>query len=399
MRVFFLNRFYWPDEPATAQLLADLAEALAEQGHAVSVIARRPQSTAVPRREVRHGVEILRVGVTHWGRRSLAGRLIDFATFYLGALWRLWWCVHPGDAVVVLTDPPLLGAAAAPLVRLRRAHLLHWVEDIYPEIAVALTRHRWLRVLRPLRNFAWRQARACIAVGTDMAALMGEAGVPPARIYVSPNWAPAGLAPASPEAVASLRTAWGLRGQFVVAYSGNLGRVHDLDPLLEIATAVRDQTDIAFVFIGDGARRAALQQTASSRGLTRVHFHPAQPRAHLAATLSLADIHVVTLLPGCEHLVFPSKLYGAAAVARPVLFLGPRDCEPARLVAQHQFGAAFTREETAAAARWLAALASDQARQRTFGAAAQIFAQDGAARAARLWHELLTKLAGPPRAA
>jgi len=399
MRVFFLNRFYWPDEPATAQLLTDLAEALAAQGHAVSVITRRPRTAGVPRREMRRGVEILRVGVTHWGRRSLAGRLADFATFFIGALWRLWRNVRPGDAVVVLTDPPMLGAAAAPLVRWRRAKLLHWVQDIYPEIAMELTGHRWLRMMRPLRNRSWRQARACVTVGTDMAAVLGAARVSPERILVSPNWAPAGLAPASSETVETLRTAWGLHGQFVVAYSGNLGRVHDLDPLLEIAAALRDHAHIAFVFIGDGARRAALEQAARSRGLTRVHFHPAQPRALLAATLSLGDVHFVTLLPGCERLVFPSKIYGAAAVARPVLFIGPRDCEPARLVHRHQFGAAFTRGETAAAARWIADLASDAARTRALGGAALAFSRDGAAHAARLWHELLAGLAGPARAA
>ena len=40
-RLVFLHRYYWPEEPATAQLLTDLAEALAAHGHAVTIIMSR----------------------------------------------------------------------------------------------------------------------------------------------------------------------------------------------------------------------------------------------------------------------------------------------------------------------------------------------------------------------
>jgi glycosyltransferase involved in cell wall biosynthesis len=350
LRLVFLNRFYWPDEPATAQLLTDLAESLAAAGHEVAVITSHPGRDSVPAEETHHGVRILRVRSPRSTRAGLLGKAATYAAFYVGALWRAFRLVRRADTLVALTDPPLIGVGAWFISALRGARLIHWVQDIYPEVAIELAGQRWLRILTPLRNLAWRRAAHCVTLGSDMAALLTHAGVPSTRISLSPNWPPAGLVPTAPAAAADLRAEWGLTGKFVVAYSGNLGRVHDLEPVLAVAAALRAEPDIVFVFIGAGAQRASLEAEATRRGLTNIQFRPPQPRARLAETLAVGDVHLVTLLPGCERLVFPSKLYGVAAVGRPVVFIGPRDCELARLVVAHHFGLAFTRDATAAIA-------------------------------------------------
>src|SRR5579884_3851377 len=86
MAIIFVNRFYWPDEPATAQLLTDLAESLAAAGNEVAVIASRNRKLKAPREEVRRGVRICRVGGTRFGEKNLIGRAVDFLIFSLGAL-------------------------------------------------------------------------------------------------------------------------------------------------------------------------------------------------------------------------------------------------------------------------------------------------------------------------
>jgi len=234
------------------------------------------------------------------------------------------------------------------------------------EVAIGLTTQPLAgalgRVLRAFRNLAWRRSDGCVAVGHDMAALIAQAGVPAEKISTIPNWAPAGLEPQPPQAGDDFRRNWKLEGKFVIAYSGNLGRVHDLAPVLEVATLLRAQTRLAFVFIGAGAQHGALTKMVRERGLTNVHFHPPQPRVQLAAALAVGDLHLVTILPGCESLVFPSKLCGIAAVGRPVIFVGPRLCEVARLVKEFDFGVAFTRDEVGALAAALQGLAADPVR-------------------------------------
>jgi colanic acid biosynthesis glycosyl transferase WcaI len=128
-----------------------------------------------------------------------------------------------------------------------------------------------------------------------------------------------------------------------------------------------------------------------ARGLTNVVFFPPQPRARLAAVLAAGDLHLVTLRRGCETMVFPSKLYGIAAVARPVIFIGPRECELAALVRTHGLGFSFGGDETAAVAVCLRRLAAAPDEYRALAIAAATFhrEEDGLARAAIAWDRLL----------
>ena len=101
-RVVFINRFYWPDEPATGQLLTDLAEALAERGNDVTVIAGHNGQAGLPKVQLHRGVTILRVSRASGRQVRAAGKVLAFAAFSLGALWKLLFTVHRGDKVVVL---------------------------------------------------------------------------------------------------------------------------------------------------------------------------------------------------------------------------------------------------------------------------------------------------------
>ncbi len=396
-RLVFFNRFYWPDEPATAQLLVDLAEALAASGHSVAVVTSAPASPKMPSREERNGVAIHRVRSLRLGGSSLFARILDLATFYPTAFLRLLRVVRRDDLLVAMTDPPLSGVLAGFVAKLRGARLVHWVQDIYPEIAVALTGHRWLLATRPARDAAWRQAIACFVPGETMAATVRAARVSSSRIFVSANWAPAGLQPPAPGEVNALRAAWDLSDKFVVAYSGNLGRVHDLTPIVEVATLLRDEPEFAFIFIGGGAARASIECLTRDRQLGNVHFHPAQPRPQLAASLGLGDVHFVTLKPGAERSVFPSKLYGITQIGRPVAFVGAPDSDVARLVSAHGFGASFTRDQTAEIAAWLRRLRTEPSLCTQLAEAALRFAPAGRDRAIDQWRDLLgsPKLAAP----
>src|SRR4051794_35789149 len=110
MRIVFLNRFYWPETPATGQLLTDLAEFMASRGHTVTVITSR--HGALPRAETRNSVRIKRVRGTRWAGAGLPGKAADFGTFFFGALIALISSIQEDTTVIAMTDPPLLGIGA-----------------------------------------------------------------------------------------------------------------------------------------------------------------------------------------------------------------------------------------------------------------------------------------------
>jgi len=400
-RLIFVNRFYWPEEPATSQLLTDLAQALANEAEQEAPRGQNEQNQEnaqhhhtrpappevlvltsrrrnLPRRETHQNVRIIRLGPTRRDSPTLLSRALDLTCFLLATLLTLARHTRRGDTVVLLTDPPLLGLFATPLLRLRRARIIHWVQDIYPEIAAKLSGQHWLRVLRPLRDWSWRKAHATVTLGHDMAAVLTAARVAPERIHTIPNWALPELREAPPAEIAALKATWPapLADKFIVLYSGNLGRVHDLPPILEIAAVLRDTAPhIAIVFVGRGAQQAPLRAAAHARALTNIHFLPPAPRAQLSASLSAGDLHLVTLKPGCEHYVLPSKLYGITAVARPLLFIGPRTCSLFKEVAETGIGLSFARDETSAAANAIRALADSPDQRQHLQAATRTFSQ------------------------
>ena len=390
-RLIFVNRFYWPEEPATAQLLTDLAEAMAARGRAVIVITSAPGGRTFPEIESRAGVVVHRVGGSKLGNRSLLAHAWDFVTFAALALWRLARLARPGDTVIVMTDPPLLGIPAGVIARRRGARVIHWIQDIYPEAAVLLTGRSGFRWLRPLRDREWRAAHACVALGEDMADAPRRARVRPERLFLISNWAPAGITMVSPGDSDPLRAEWGLTGKFVVAYFGNLGRVHDLDPVIDLADRLRAEPEFQFVLIGPGAQRPRLEAAAQKRGLPNLRFVGAQPRERRTEILSLGDVHLVTLREGGERVVYPSKIYGICAAGRPVFFIGPRQSEIAQLVETHSLGLTFPRDDIAGMVGALREFRRDPARAAACSAAVRDYYEREASieQAAAKWSRLL----------
>jgi len=297
-------------------MASDLAFHLASRGWEVEAIASRQRyddaDAQLPRHEAARGVTITRIATTRFGRSFLPGRAVDYLTFYLNA-WRA--IRARRDAVVIaMTDPPLLSVIAA----LASRRVVNWVQDLFPEVAEGLGM-RFLRVLRPVRDWSLRRARVNVVLGELMAARVPKATV----IH---NWGDAALAP---------RESGGSAAALHVGYSGNLGRAHEIETML---AAMRRLPDVQFVFTGGGAQLAKLKAAAPAN----VEFRPYAPREQLSESLSSVDAHLVSLQPSLEGLIVPSKFYGILAVGKPVIFIGAKNGELARLIDEHRLGAVVT---------------------------------------------------------
>jgi len=315
-RVVFVNRYFHPDHSATSQMASDLAFHLAGRGWEVGAITSR-QRYDDPRADLRssteNGVRVERIWSTRFGRAILPLRAIDYATFYLSAFFAI--RRHRDAIIIAMTDPPLVSVVAA----LASRNVVNWIQDLFPEVAQALG----IRVpgfLRRIRDWSLRRARANVVLGE----LMAERVV---KAVVIHNWSgAAGFSP--PNLAGGLKPA---APQFLVGYSGNLGRAHDVDTILG---AVRMLPDVRFVFTGGGAKLDAVKNA----GANNIEIRPYAPREQLSESLSSVDVHLVSLLPRLEGLIVPSKFYGVLAAGRPVIFIGARDGELARIIEEHRCG-------------------------------------------------------------
>ncbi|WP_207482603.1 glycosyltransferase family 4 protein [Arenibaculum pallidiluteum] len=379
MKIVIVNRYFYPDESATSRMTASLAFDLASRGvevHAVSgrCLHNAPQAGLPPREHVR-GVLVHRIRTSRFGRGRLLGRMCDYLTFHLGAAWLLARLLRRDDVCIVCTDPPFLSLSVLLPVLARRARMVNWIMDLFPEVPIALGMMRagtpLARATLWLRDLSLRFSRWNVAPIRAMADLLRRRGIPAERIAVVHHWSDGDEIPALAPRQSRFRRLWGLEDKFVLGYSGNLGRAHDFSTVIDAAGRLTHRTDIAFLFVGDGHRREWVEREVARRGLRNVMMRPLQPRELLAETLAVADVHLVTLLPAMEPYIVPSKFYGIAAAGRPTLFVGDPTGEIATLVRDGDCGDAFPIGGGEALAARIAALADDPAECARLGANAR----------------------------
>ena len=151
----------------------------------------------------------------------------------------------------------MLTIIAAPVCRLRGARLVGWLQDIFPETAEALkiggrTARLAYAIMRKLRNKSLEAAVMCVVLGEHMAETVLRLGI--SRVRIIQNWADGtAISPMDHEAN-KLRDEWQLANSFVVGYSGNLGRAHEIGTLLEAITILEQASE------GESAQKAKRQR-------------------------------------------------------------------------------------------------------------------------------------------
>jgi colanic acid biosynthesis glycosyl transferase WcaI len=368
MRIIILNQFFYPDHSATSQLMTDLAESLVEQGISVTALAGRGRyngGDTLLAREEHKGVKIERAWATSFGKGSLPGRLADYLSFYLGAFWKLL-RLPKHDIIMALTTPPLISLIALLIGRMRGMRVVALVQDVYPDVAVALGALKSdglvTRLLGRLNCLVLGRADRVIVLGECMRKLIARK-MPPdrhSRIDVIHNWADGAQIKPAQDGSNPFIFEHGLSGKFVVLFSGNLGHVNEFQTVLETALLLRERSDIAFLFIGEGAKRDEIARVIEQHGLTNVRLLPYQPRHLLHHSLAAGDALLVTLAEGLAGLSVPSKTYGILAAGRPILFVGDLQSDAARIVKENHCGSAVAAGESAPLAQTISLWAADK---------------------------------------
>ncbi len=248
---------------ATSQLLSDLTSGLAAAGLSVAVITA--STTEHFSQERLHGVTVHRdAATTIRSHRTMIGRIRGYLGFLQHVRRNLRHLVAPGDLVVFMTDPPLLGPLLGNTARRQGAAVWHWTQDLYPEVAIALLAPKWSRsVFQPLlrwRNREWNRSRGIVTIGADMQRLVQAQGIDPSNTWVHPNWFPS-PPPRTRPSVASSRAE---PKPFVIAYSGNFGRAHDIDAIATLALRIGHAAGVEFSNVSAGRAAAGARENSGA---------------------------------------------------------------------------------------------------------------------------------------
>lgn len=312
--------------------MGDVAAALARSGHRVVVLTAArgyddPTRSYAREETTSDAVEVRRLAGTSFGKATLVHRALAIASYMAQVLVALVG-IRDLDAVVFSTSPPFVGVVAAAVGALRRVPIVFWAMDLNPDQLIALGKlapgSLLARAFHACNRFFLRRSARVIALDTLMAQRLVAAGAPPDRLTVIPPWSPDERIAPVLRARNAFRHAHGLDDAIVIMYSGNHTPSNPLRTLLDAALRVRADRSLRFVFVGSGLAKRDVERYAAEYRMESILPLPYQPKESLADSLSAADVHVVSLGDAMAGIIHPCKVYGAMAVARPILYFGPR---------------------------------------------------------------------------
>ena len=332
MRVLFLHQGFATRKDAGSGRANDFARCLVEAGHEVICLAGTFDylTGEIPPayrgklfvREHVDGYTVLRTWTYDGYHRSYFHRILSFLSFMVTSLiggLRL----RDIDVVVPCTPPFFLGVTGYLLGRWHRAPIVYEVRDLWSEVAFQLGIVRQpliISLVRRLERFLYTRAARVVINSPGFTEPLVRSGVERDKIVLIPNGIDLEMFRPMPEARHRVRAELGLQDKFIALYAGSLGLANSLDTVLEAASLLKEQDDIAFVFVGDGKDRALLTKRAEELELTNVHFLGPQPKQRVPEFLAAADVGIATLLDlPLFRTTYPNKVFDYMAAARPTL--------------------------------------------------------------------------------
>jgi len=382
MRILVFSQHFWPE----TFRINDVVRGLRDAGHEVQVLTGQPNypdgvvfpgyRAAASSTQDWQGIRVHRVPLVPRGSASARRLIVNYLSFIgtsaLFGLWRL--RGQRFDAVLVYATSPLLQAIGAWVVAcVKRAALVTWVQDLWPQ---SLQVTGYFKRGRPLAIVEWWVR--WIYARQDLVLIPSRAFEPEVRALAPPTTRIAYLPnagdddrAAAPPGPAALK----LDPGFNVVFAGNLGTAQALETVLDAAAALRDLPAVRFVFVGSGQRGAWLQEQVRERVLSNVQLAGRFAPNQVPGILAQAQATLVSLRRDpAMALTVPSKVQSYLAAGRPII--AALDGEGARIVTDAGAGIACPAENApalAAAVRQLFALSAME--------------RDAIGRAGRAYHE------------
>jgi glycosyltransferase involved in cell wall biosynthesis len=357
LHILFLTDNFPPESNAPASRTFEHCREWVRAGHQVTVITCAPNfpkgkvfggyRNRLWQQEEMDGIRVIRVWSYITANEGFVKRILDYQSFMVSAI-----LAAPfvrGVDLVVGTSPQFFTACAAYVVsRMKRIPFVFELRDMWPESIKAVGAMKdsaAIRFLERVEMFLYRKASRIVTVTHAFRATLMRRGIDGSKIDVVTNGVD--LSHFAPQAKdQQLVEQLGLQGMFVAGYIGTHGMAHALETLLEAAAALQQTKgteNVRLLFLGDGARKAAIAAQAQAMGLHNVLFLESVPKEQVVRYWSVLDVSIIHLRnTELFTTVIPSKLFECMGMGLPVLH-GVAG-ESADIVLREQVGEVFESE-------------------------------------------------------
>lgn len=319
-QITILTQYFYPHQGATSQLMTDLAKGLAKLGYTVNIFTGTLSKQTVS--EALNKINIKRAFSPIKSSTSILSKISSSLFFLLGAFTHIILHQPAITPLLIASNPPYAGILGICFRFLRGGEYYFLLQDIFPESAVISgimqPNSISFKLFNKLIYLTCKYSKNTIVLSSSMQEFL-ETKYPDikTKIIVIENWAIEDI-PNCTKKDNEFAQKHSFAKIFTILYSGNMGRLHDIETITEAAKILKD-THIKFVFIGDGVKTKIVKQAIQTHQLNNVLVLPYQPRELLPLSLTACDLSLVSLIPGAESIVAPSKLYGMLAAGRGII--------------------------------------------------------------------------------
>jgi glycosyltransferase involved in cell wall biosynthesis len=377
LNLSIVTQFYPPDYAATGQFIQELAHQFSRLGLQVQIFTGQPgyafdrECANAPAVERSDRLLVRRSRLTQIWAKRVRGKALNGLLFCLRAGFQLLQSCWRGDVLLLTTAPPflpILGYLANLCFGTPYVCLLY---DLYPDVTVELkvvSKQHWIvKLWDALNRKVWQNATGIIVLSSTMKArVVAKCPEVEERVSVIHSWADPDWIRPMPKSDNWFARKYQLAHRFTVLYSGNLGRCHEIETMLGAIEALKNEP-MQFVFIGDGANRKLLATKVKALGLNNCLFLPYQDKEVLPFSLTAADLSLVSIAPGLEGVVAPSKLYGMLAAGRPIAAICESQSYLRPLIADAKCGETFEHGDSVGLAEFIRTLAANPKQAETMG--------------------------------
>lgn len=381
MRVLILSQYYWPE----SFRINEVAESLRSAGCHITVLTGQPnypqgdvfsgyRAAGFGAQQHESGYSIYRVPLVPRGRGGAVGLAANYLSFVLSAAVLGPWLLRKQrfDVVFVYAPSPITQVIPAVwLAFLKRAKLVTWVQDLWPQSLEATGFVRNRRVLDMVAVLVRWIYRRCDLLLVQSQAFISPvkamAGTTPVQYHPNPGELAFGRAGAlGPPALR-------LEPGFNVVFAGNLGTVQALDTILDAAGLLRPYADVRIVLVGSGSRSQWLAQELLRRQLGNVQLAGRFATEAMPGIFAQAGVLLVSLVRSAiMSQTVPSKVQAYLAAGKPII--ASLDGEGARVLEASGAGVSCPAEDAAALAQAVLQLrALSPAQLQRMGEAGQMY--------------------------
>jgi glycosyltransferase involved in cell wall biosynthesis len=336
---------FYPETFATSSLLTELILNISNTKNKITVICGFPageKDLTLKRYEIFNDINIHRCGIRLNSKSGLWQRLISYGFYLIHATWKLI-LLKKKDVMIGVTNPPFLSILLLLVSVITGCKYYFIVHDVYPEGLVAVGKLKETsfitKIWRELNRYSYQRAIKLVVIGRDMKdLLMQNYGLAPEKIEYIPNWSITPTNTFTPFEKNDLARELNIQDKFVIQYSGNMGLWHDIDTFVRAAAQLKTNTDIQFIFIGNGIRKQKAHQLAQELELKNIIWMDFVSKEQLSNSLTCAHVALISLNTGLEGIAVPCKVYGISASGRAILAQVPAKSEIAYMITEEECG-------------------------------------------------------------